>query len=93
MTSSRILIVEDQIDIRRFIRVTLEMTEYELHEAADGSQALALPRPLRPPLVEQEVMQQGSIDGLEVCRRLRGDPAQMGVKVLLLSARGLGADL
>ncbi len=33
MTSSRILIVEDQIDIRRFIRMTLEMTEHELHEA------------------------------------------------------------
>ncbi len=35
----------------------------------------------------------GSIDGLEVCRRLRADPSQAGVKVLLLSARGLPADL
>ena len=51
MISSRILIVEDQIDIRRFIRMTLEMTEHELHEAADGSQALALAHELRPALV------------------------------------------
>ena len=93
MTSSRILIVEDQIDIRRFIRMTLEMTEHELHEAADGSQALALAHELRPALVMLDVMLPGSIDGLEVCRRLRADPSQAGVKVLLLSARGLPADL
>ena len=85
MTSSRILIVEDQIDIRRFIRMTLEMTEHELHEAADGSQALALAQELPPALVVLDVMLPGSIDGLEVCRRLRAE--EDWTPVLFVTAR------
>ncbi|MDQ5898976.1 MAG: hypothetical protein RLZZ592_2772 [Pseudomonadota bacterium] len=90
---SCLLIVEDQIDIRRFIRMTLEMTDHTLHEAEDGLQALAALRALRPDLVLLDVMLPGEIDGLEVCRRLRADPELAHTRVLMLSARGLPADL
>ena len=93
MSICRILIVEDQIDIRRFIRMTLEMGEHELHEAADGESALVLAQALRPDLVLLDVMMPGALDGLEVCRRLRADPLHAGLKVLLLTARGRGEDL
>ncbi|NRT57984.1 DNA-binding response OmpR family regulator [Leptothrix sp. C29] len=93
MSIRRILIVEDQIDIRRFIRMTLEMGEHELHEAADGESALAQAQALRPDLVLLDVMMPGALDGLEVCRRLRADPRHAGLKVLLLSARGRSEDL
>ena len=84
----RVLIVEDQADIRKLIRMTLEFEAYEIHEAGDGASGLRLARAVRPDLVLLDVMMPGEMDGLQVCQALKTDPDLKGIKVVLLTARG-----
>ena len=88
----RILIVEDQNDIRKLVRMTLEFENYDIHEAIDGVSGLRMAQQLRPDLVLLDVMMPGVIDGLQVCRSIRSDATLAGVKVVLLSARGQARD-
>jgi two-component system phosphate regulon response regulator PhoB len=84
----RILIVEDQPDIRKLIRMTLEFEEYEIHEATDGGFGLRMAGAIRPDVVLLDVMMPGELDGLQVCQRVKSDPALASTKVILLTARG-----
>ncbi len=88
----RVLIVEDQPDIRKLIRMTLEFEAYEIHEAADGAFGLNLARATKPDIVLLDVMMPGELDGLQVCHRLKNDPATRHIKVVLLTARGQARD-
>lgn len=88
----RVLIVEDQSDIRKLIRMTLEFEPYEIHEASDGRTGLDMAQAVRPHLVLLDVMMPGELDGLQVCRQLKADPATAGIKVVLLTARGQARD-
>jgi two-component system, OmpR family, phosphate regulon response regulator PhoB len=88
----RVLIVEDQPDIRKLIRMTLEFEDYEIHEAADGAYGLNLARATRPDIVLLDVMMPGELDGLQVCQSLKGDAATRHIKVVLLTARGQARD-
>ena len=84
----RVLIVEDQTDIRKLIRMTLEFEDYEIYEAADGSAGLHAAREICPDLVLLDIMMPGELDGLQVCQKIKGDPALRATKVVLLTARG-----
>lgn len=90
--SRTILIVDDHVDIRRLIRMTLEFEGYQIHEAADGPSALQLARDLLPDVVLLDVMMSGGLSGLEVCRELKNDPRCAGMQVILLSARSQASD-
>lgn len=59
---------------------------FDVIHARDGEQALALVRAHRPDLVILDLMLP-KVDGLEVCRRLKGDDATRGIPVIALSAR------
>lgn len=87
----KILIVEDHADIRRLIRMTLEFEDYAIFEASDGERGLFMAQEVRPDLVLLDVMMPGTIDGLEVCRRLKAQPNPPCI--LLLTARGRSEDL
>lgn len=88
----RVLIVEDQADIRKLIHMTLEFEAYEIHEAADGVTGLRLARALRPDLMLLDVMMPGELDGLQVCQRIKADAELAGIKIVLLTARGQARD-
>lgn len=88
----KILIVEDQSDIRKLIRMTLEFEQFETNEASNGVMGLELAREWRPDLVLLDVMMPGELDGLQVCERIRQDPALAGMRVVILSARGQAKD-
>ena len=88
----RVLIVEDQADIRKLIHMTLEFEAYEIHEAADGVTGLRLARALRPDLMLLDVMMPGELDGLPVCQRIKADAELAGIKIVLLTARGQARD-
>ncbi len=83
----RVLIVEDQPDIRELIRMTLEMEELEIHEASNGPDGLEKAISLQPQLVLLDVMMPGGMDGFTVCERIRADPKLKRTKVVLLTAR------
>lgn len=89
----RILIVDDQPDLRELVRMTLEIDGHEVHEAEDGPSALQAVRRLAPELVMLDVMMPGGMDGLAVCRALRADPTRRRTRVVMLSARGQKVDI
>ena len=81
--TSRILIIEDDEAILKFLRRGLAYEGYQVDTAIDGQSGLALARDYPPDLVVLDLMLPG-IDGLEVCRRLRsGGP----VPILILTAK------
>ncbi len=82
-----VLIVDDHADIRRLLRMTLEDQGLMLHEAENGTAALAMAHAQRPDIVLLDVMMPGGIDGLEVCRRIRSTPSLAHTQVIMLSAR------
>ncbi|MBL8346973.1 MAG: response regulator [Rubrivivax sp.] len=88
----RVLIVEDQSDIRKLIRMTLEFEAYEIHEASDGASGLRMARAVMPSIVLLDVMMPGEMDGLQVCQAIKADPKLRGVTVVLLTARGQARD-
>jgi DNA-binding response OmpR family regulator len=89
---SRILIIEDQPEIRRLIKWALEFDEHEIQEAMNGETGLGLIRIWRPDLVLLDVMMPGDIDGLAVCRQIRADPDYAAMPIILLSARAQASD-
>ena len=88
----RVLIIEDQADIRKLIRMTLEFEPYEIHEAANGTDGLQLAEAVVPNLILLDVMMPGELDGLQVCARVRANPALQASRVVLLTARGQTQD-
>jgi DNA-binding response OmpR family regulator len=89
---NRILIIEDQADIRRLIRWTLEFEDYEIHEASNGPAGLEQARAIKPDLVLLDVMMPGGLDGFQVCEQLKADPALASVPVVMLTARSQQRD-
>ena len=89
----RILIVEDQPDIRKLIRMTLEFGEFELLEADNGVDGLNAAIAARPDLVLLDVMMPGELDGFQVCERIKSRPDLQHIKVVMLTARGQQTDL
>lgn len=91
--NKRILVVDDQGDLRQLVKMTLEYADYELHEAGNGIHALGLLAPLRPDLIVLDIMVPGSPDGLELCEIIKCRPNLTHIKVLLLSAKGQRSDI
>jgi DNA-binding response OmpR family regulator len=82
----RILVVDDQADIRLMCRVNLALEGYEVLEAQDGETGLRMIRELHPDLVLLDVMMPG-IDGWEVLETTKAEPEIADIPVVLLTAR------
>lgn len=89
----KILIVEDQPEIRHLIQVTLAASSYEVFEAADGASGLEMARLHKPDLVLLDVMMPGELTGFQVCERIKADPSLGGTLVMMLTAMGEVADI
>jgi CheY-like chemotaxis protein len=84
---SRILIIEDQREMRENLATILEMEGYTVVRAADGREGLSVARSERPDLILCDVMMPG-MDGHEVLRALRADPATLHIPFVFLTAKG-----
>jgi two-component system response regulator MprA len=85
MTTVQILVVDDERAVRESLRRALELEGYEVELATDGLEALdRLRADVQPDAVVLDVLMPG-LDGLEVCRRVRGDGNR--IPVLMLTAR------
>ena len=85
--ASRVLVVEDEPDIRDLLAFHLERGGYQVTRAATGPEALRQLRAAPPDLVILDLMLP-EMDGLEVCRRLRAEPATAALPVIMLTAKG-----
>lgn len=97
----KILIVEDEENVRSLIKETLEfLKKYEIYEASSGREALEKIRSLHPDLIILDIMLP-DIDGYSICEQVKEDPS-LNTLVLILTARsseldkkvgyGMGAD-
>ena len=87
----KILLADDQEELRLLLEATLEDEGYELIEAATGPEALSLARSEMPSLVVLDWMMPG-MSGLEVAQALKLDPATAGMPIILLTARNQAED-
>jgi phosphate regulon transcriptional regulator PhoB len=86
-----ILIVEDEPDIAELVKYHLEKAGLRARAVGDGKHALDLIARDRPDLVVLDLMLPG-LDGLEVCRRLRGSQATKAIPVIMLTAKAEEVD-
>jgi CheY-like chemotaxis protein len=87
----RVLIVDDNATNRDILAVRLATQGYDLHQAADGEEALAAAHKLLPDLILLDVMMPG-MDGPTTFRELRKNPATARIPVLLLTAKVQSSD-
>ena len=85
--SCRVLIVEDEPDIRELVVHHLKRDGYLVSAASSGEEALRQVQAAAPDLVLLDLMMP-EMDGLEVCRRLRQDPATVSLPIVMLTAKG-----
>ena len=84
---ARILIIEDESDLRQVLDYHLRLAGYEVLEAGAGQDGLRLAKEQRPDLVLLDLMLP-DIPGTEVCRHLKDDDATRTVPIMMLTARG-----
>jgi CheY-like chemotaxis protein len=87
----RVLVVDDDVHMRRLIRNLVENEGLECQEAEDGLSALEMVRQERPDLVILDVMMPG-MDGYQVCRMLKFDEGLTDVHVIMLTSRAKPTD-
>ena len=89
MTEARLLVVDDEPNIRELLSASLRYAGFEVEAAADGYEAVRTARTFRPDLLVLDVMMPG-IDGFEVVRRLRSEGSR--APVVFLTARDATED-
>jgi CheY-like chemotaxis protein len=89
-TRPSVLVCDDEPNLRELIRVSLG-ERYAFVEAADGEQALALARSLRPQLVILDLMMP-RLNGLDVLSKLKADPELAATPVLVVTAQPASED-
>jgi two-component system phosphate regulon response regulator PhoB len=88
---TKILVVDDEPDALELIQYNLRAAGYEVVTAADGEEALKKARASQPALVILDVMLP-EIDGLEVCKALRREPATAAIPIVMLTAKAAEID-
>ncbi|GAA5198836.1 hypothetical protein GCM10023322_73090 [Rugosimonospora acidiphila] len=87
----QILVVDDDLDIARFVEVNLQLQGFDVLVARDGAEALDLVAGGSPDLAIVDLMMP-KVDGLELTRRLRANPLTSSMPIIMLTARGLTVD-
>ncbi|MFQ5673695.1 MAG: response regulator [Nitrospinales bacterium] len=92
MSKKHILAVEDEKDILELLRYNLSQEGFRVTGVSRGETAIQKARSEPPDLVLLDLMLPG-VDGLEVCRVLKGDPATASVPIIMLTAKGEEIDI
>jgi len=92
MLKQSVLVVEDEEDIRELVSYNLLKEGYQVAGVASGENALAAVAAKPPDLVLLDLMLPG-LDGLTVCRKLKGDPQTESIPIVMLTAKGEESDI
>jgi DNA-binding response OmpR family regulator len=88
----KVLIVDDEPNIAISVEFLMRREGLEVMVARDGEEGLMRIREDHPDLVVLDVMMP-KLDGFEVCKAVRADPALAGVRILMLTAKGRAAEV
>ncbi len=86
MSENKILIVDDDDDIRHLLKYNLEKSGFITNVAANGLECLEMVKSYNPDLILLDVMMPG-MDGIEVCERIKSDPQNKNIFICFLTAR------
>ncbi len=86
MKREKILVIEDEADILELLQYNLEREGYRVFTAMKGEEGILLAKKEGPQLILLDLMLPG-IDGIEVCRRLRGDPVTSEISIIMVTAK------
>jgi len=86
MPKAHILVVDDQLLNIRLLERKLEWNDMRVTSTTNGPEALRLARETQPDVILLDVMMPG-MDGIEVCRQLKADPATHDIPVIFITAR------
>jgi CheY-like chemotaxis protein len=89
--AKKVLVVDDEVQTVKLIGLLLQRRGYEVVAASLGTQALAKAQAEDPDLIVLDVMMP-DMNGFEVCRRLRADPATAGIPIIMFTARTMVDD-
>jgi two-component system, OmpR family, alkaline phosphatase synthesis response regulator PhoP len=92
MPKEKILVIDDEEDILELVRYNLAKEGYRVACVTSGEQALREAKEGAPDLILLDLMLPG-LDGLDVCRRLKSDPATSVIPIIMLTAKGEDADI
>ena len=87
IAAKRVLIVDDDRNLRKIIQTNLEVAGYNVVVAGDGVEAMRVLDSLRPDLIVLDVMMPG-MDGYEVAKRIRSHPGNARMPIIMLTAKG-----
>lgn len=92
MPTEKILVVEDEENIQELIRYNLAKEGYRVSCVLNGEKGLEAARTENPDLVLLDLMLPG-LDGLDVCKELKRDPATQDIAVIMVTAKGDETDI
>lgn len=87
-----VVLAEDDVDIRDLVQIVLEGLDLEVHAVGNGVDALAACQARPPQLLLLDITMPG-MNGLEVCRAVRQDPALADLPIILMTARAQSSDV
>jgi len=88
----KILIVDDQAEVRELVEITLKSDQYQIIQAENGEEAIEIVNKAKPDLILMDIMMHGNIDGLEATRRLKSNPETKDSFIIMLTAKGQKGD-
>jgi len=89
---AKILVADDERDIRDLISITLEFAGHQVITAANGEEAVIEAKKIKPDLILLDV-RMPRVDGYEACRQIKEDPNLKEVPVIFLSAKGQNSEI
>ena len=92
MDKKRILVVDDEADLREMLSLRLEANGYEVLTAADGEEGLAKARKEKPDLIILDLMLP-KVDGYKICLMLKYDEKYKKIPIILFTARAQETDV
>ncbi|MDF7808647.1 response regulator [Pontiellaceae bacterium B12219] len=92
MEKIKILVVEDEAPIQELLQFNLERKKYRVKVVDSGEEAITLAGEYLPDLILLDIMLPGA-DGLEVCKKLKGDPKTASIPIIMLTALCEEADI
>ena len=89
----KVLIVDDRLEVRELVEVTLRVKDYQILEASNAEEAIEMVKAEKPDLTLMDIMMPGRMDGLEATRILKSDPETKDCPIVMLTAKGQKIDI